>query len=354
MARRHWPVVLLVALACAEEPPIRPPPEPSLELEPPSIEQVVAEPIHREGDVDWPIAPAFHDDSEYASAAPAEARRIVYRVSLIVPRSLGTPSPAIPRPTAELYVDVGRDRLRARFGGTGWPVHAGSEVRLRRDASGVYVFDGEGGRPLGPGQLAHWFEGGRLRASPGHRVTIPPTREQSGPGDLICRLIAEWSSAPPDAVSRRCGEGGSPPSFRVGLWRADRTADVGVDLPRSALRADHVDPPPPIPRAANRAFLTPEMMLRIDPRRGRGPSEPHPSTLGHEPPSEGILVENRAPTRIMVTVQGAPIGWLDAGTSAHYVGLRPGPYEVGAMRPFGLQAAQARLVAAPVTVRLPR
>lgn len=346
---------LLVACTASEPRSAPPPPEPLPELPPlPEPSAVVAENLPAPlPDLTWRLMPAFADDPDYGSSTAEPARRIVYRMSLLVPRSQGGNETGVAGPTAELYVDVARDRLRARFGGNGWPVHAGAEVRLRRDTPGVYLLDGEGGRPLGPGQLAQWFEGGRPRTSPSFRIATPPSSEQSGPGDLLCRLIAEWTNNAPDALARRCGEGGSPPSFRVGLWRAERTADVGVELPRSQLRADHVDPPAPVPPSTSRAFLPPAMMARFEPGRERSGVEPDPSTTG-EAPGEGLLVENRGPTRTLVTIEGTPIGWVDAGATAHFVGLRAGMYEVGGMRPFGLQAARVRPVRVPGRVRLPR
>lgn len=351
-----WKLVASSVLAACTvaEPPAPRRAEPLPELPPPAPERVILEALPAPApEHTWRLNPAFVDDPDYASNAAEPARRIVYRMSLVVPKSLGSGSSLVAGPTAELYVDVARDRLRARFGGNGWPIHAGSEVRMRRDEPGVYLVDGDGGRPLGPGQMSQWFEGGRPRSSPSFRITPPPPSEQIGPGDLICRLIAEWTHTSPDSLARRCGEGGSPPSFRVGLWRAERTADVGVQLPRSQLRADHMDPPGAIPPSATRAFLTPAMMSRFEPGRERRGVEPDPSTQG-EAPAEGLLVENRGPTRTVVTVEGTPIGWVEAGATAHFVGLRPGMYEVGGMRPFGLQSARVRLVRVPGRVALPR
>ena len=340
-------------LACEQReltPPSLPPPDEEPELAPPSVEEVYAPTKVSAGAdaIEQHIVPAFSDDGDYANEEPELARRLVYRVALRVPANLGVASETVPRPSGELYIDVSRDRLRARFSGAGWPVPAGSEVRLRRDEPGVYLFDGEGGRPLGPGQLAQWFEGGRLRFEPSHRVRPPPNEEQLGPGDLTCRLIAEWLNASVDALSRRCGDGGSPPDFRVGLWLAERTADVGVQLPRSALRADHVDPPPPVPRSDSRAFLTPDLMRRI--RRDPGPRPPP----AEDAPGEGIRLTNRGHARMIVTVQGTPVGWVDRGATAHFVGLEPGTYRVGAMRPFGLQYAGLQPVTVPGHLLLPR
>ena len=136
--------------------------------EPVTPEQVYAPELapSAEEEERWEVHEAFVADGDYDAPTPEAARRVVYRVTLWVPRSLGVADDDVPSPTAELFVDVSQDRLRARFAGS-WPVPAGSEVRLRRDEPGVYVFDGEGGRSLGPGQLAQWFEGGRLRMEPG-------------------------------------------------------------------------------------------------------------------------------------------------------------------------------------------
>lgn len=299
------------------------------------------------------VEPAFMEDREYDRATPVEARRLVYRVSLRVPRSLGDAPDTHSPPTAELYLDLSADRLRARFAGNGWPVPAGSEVRLRRDQGGVYVFDDHGGRPLGPGQLSSWFEGGRLRRDPTWRVRPPSTRGRGGNAEMICRFIAEWANQPPDQVVRRCGEEGTPPSFRVGLWRAERTADIPVELPRRSLRSDQEGAPAAIPHISSRAYLTPALLRTLrPPRRRRTLPEGH--RPGADPPPEGLRVHNTGRARMIVTVEGSPVGWIDAGETGYFVGLEPGIFSVGGMRPFGLQTARKRNVAVPATVSLPR
>ena len=294
---------------------------------------------------------AFSPDSTYAGTAPVPVHRLVYRVRLAVPHSLGIAPGTFPLPAAELYVDVADEHLRAHFVDDDWPVPTGSEVRLRRDQPGAYVFDGEGGRPLGPGQLASWFEGGRLRREPSYRVRAPSARDQPFRSDLLCRFIAEWSRQPPDVVMRRCGEDGAPPFFRVGLWRAERTADVSVELPRNALRADEVGPPPPAASAHTRAYISPQHLAGLAPLPH---GIVHPPAHPLEPPAEGLAVQNRGTSRAIMTVQGVPVGWVDAGETALFVGLVPGVYAVGAMRPLGLQTAQRRNVTVPGTISLPR
>ncbi len=282
------------------------------------------------------------------------ARRFVYRVRMIVPGGLGDPDDRIARPSPELFIDVSRDRLRARFAGSGWPVPAGSEVRLRRDRPGAYLFDPHGGRPLEPGALAEWFEGGEVtRRGPPLRVLAslgprgaPLSTDQDMPGELLCAFLAEWSGERWDNVGRRC-ERGAPALFRVGFWRAEQTAGVPVELPRSALRADEVGAPGYIPPQDSRALLEPAALGRIEPS---GPVPPEAAR--EDPPAEGLRVRNESATRAIVTVQGVAIGWLDAGATAYFVGLRPGMYEVGAIRPLGAVVQRGRPVPVPGTHRV--
>ncbi len=335
-------------MSCAREelrpPAIEPPPTLSSAGETP----VVAPRPEPEPPPRRRVAPAFRRDRDYAQAVPVLARRLVYRVVLGVPKSLGTGHDDIARQAAELAIDVSADRLRARFETGAWPVPLGSELRLRVDAQGSYVFDGEGGRPLGPGQLANWFEGGPLRITPRVVVRMPDEELQDGPGRLVCRLIAEWAGAKPDPIVRRCGRGGAPRFFRIGLWRAERTADVLVEVPARALRADHLDPPPPAAAAEAGEFLSAASFGRL--RRVRGDrAEP-----AEDPPTRGLLVSNAGRTRLIVTSRGTQIGWLAPGARHHFREVPAGVHRIGGMRPFGLQAARSRPVAVPGRVSLPR
>lgn len=287
-------------------------------------------------------------DREYASDEPVRARRYVYRVRMTVPAGLGDGDDRLALPSAELFVDISHDRLRARFAGAGWPVDAGSEVRLRRDRPGVYVFDGEGGRPLAPGELAAWFEGGpvtrrgpplRVFATYGRPRNAPVANDRDVPGELLCALLAEWAAEDRESVMRRC-EHGAPHLFRLGFWRADQTAGVPVELPRSALRADEGGARPTLVAQDARAFVEPAALARI---RASGP--PAPAAEGA--PAEGLRVPNQSATRAIVTVQGIAIGWVDAAATARFVGLSPGTYEVGSIRPLGAVVQRGRPVVVP-------
>lgn len=301
-----------------------------------------------------PVVASPHPDPEWANDLPVDARRFVYRVRLSLPSTLGS-TDDVALPAAELYLDVAHDRLRARFVGPGWAVQEGSEVRLRRDYPGVYLFDGLGGRPLVPGELALWFEGGRVsRRGPALRVVPfpaprrPAAQQEGAPGELVCALLAELSSEPWEAHMRRC-ERGAPAMFRIGYWRAEQTAGVPVELPRRGLRADEQDPPTPIAAETSRAFLEPGALARIATRRIRR-SDDAPS-----PPDEtltGLRVQNESPTRALVLAQGVLIGWVDSGAAAEFVGLSRGSYEVSAIRPLGAIVARARDATVPGSVRL--
>ncbi len=246
--------VASASLGCARPEGAPPPPAPVpegaevTEWEEPEVPEVAPPAVSDElppslGDAPAPrVERAPAPDTAFASDEPVVARRVVYRVRIGVPGILGEPFVDIAVPAAELYLDVSVDRLRARFVGPGWPLHEGAEVRLRGDSPGAYVFDGAGGRSLEPGALAAWFEGGDPR--PGPRAYV---RRDTGvddddgplPGPLVCALVAEWAGVPRSSVGARCGNA-APIAFRAGAYRAERTADVPLTLPRSALRADEV------------------------------------------------------------------------------------------------------------------
>lgn len=295
--------------------------------------------------------PAGARDLAYDSDEPVLVRRYVYRVRLAIPSALGDASDLV-TPGAELYVDTSEERARARFVGQSWPVEAGAEVRLRGDSPGSYVFDGAGGRPLLPGELGEWFEGGERRPGPGLSVRRDPTTPSGERGALVCALLAEWAGEDRETVARRC-DGRAPISFRVGLWRAERTADLAIELPRRSLRADEVEPPPPVAASSSRAFYEPTSLARIESAAVRGEEI---EAADPQAPGEGLLVVNESATRIVVTAQGVPVGWIGPRASGFFVGLRPGPLWVGALRPMGSIALRPRLVSIPArtVLRAPR
>lgn len=292
-----------------------------------------------------PPAPARHQpavvpDRVYDDSDPVPIRRLVYRVRLHLPRSYGRAEASRTVHAGELSLDVSTDRLRARFLGDGWPVDRGAEVRLRGDANGVYVIDGSGGRPLDPGELGSWFEG-RRRGRSQARVIV--WREwgdgTDGPGELLCALLAEWARQPRDLLMRRCRHNALPPRFRIGLWLAELTAVVPMELPRNELRADHVDPPQGIEARSETRFLHAEEIARIAPLRAT-PAPPD-GTL------PALTVSNRGPTRLIVIVQGVPLGWIAPQATASYRALRPGYYRVGVIRPLGMPRYSPRTLELP-------
>lgn len=292
--------------------------------------------------------PAAGPDPEFDGDEPVVARRIVYRVRLGVPNIVGSPIVDLALPAAELYIDVSDTRLRARFVGTGWPVHAGAEVRLRGDSPGAYVIDGHGGRPLAPGELATWFEGGVPRPGPRpyvRRDTFAHSREAvARPGDLICALVAEWAGDERSSMAPRCNHS-APVAFRVGFFRGERTADVPIELPRAALRADERGTLPEVVAATSRAFLEPSALGRL--RANIRPGDEVSRRDEGEPVAEGLVVENRSDGRMVVVVDGIAVGWVDAGSSGTFVGIAPGRHEVGAMRPRGAVIMRARIIEVP-------
>lgn len=300
------------------------------------------------------VLPAAAIDSAYDADDEVESRRFVYRVHLDVPSVLGEPGGEVETAAAELFVDVGAERARARFGGPGWP--ALGEVRLRGDSPGAYLFDARGGRPLLPGELATWFEGGPPRAGPILIVRRDPALRGAvdpGPGTLLCALLAEWMGEARDGVMRRC-TAGAPLSFRVGFWRGERMADVTVQAARRELRSDHEAPPEPVPYASSGSFLEATALARLTPR-ARATAEPVDDGLGPQP-TQGLDVVNQSEARIIVVADGVAIGWVDARATGHFAGLAGGVHEIAAMRPLGAVVMRPREVLVPgrTILRAPR
>lgn len=316
-----------------------------------AIEPLAVDPTPEATEPERTIVPAAARDLAYDVDDPVAVRRYVYRVRLAIPSALGDASD-LATPGAELYIDTCEERARARFVGQAWPVDAGTEVRLRGDSPGAYVFDGAGGRPLLPGELGEWFEGGERRPGPGLSVRRDPATPSGERGGLVCALLAEWADEDREAVMRRC-DGRAPVSFRVGLWRAERTADLAIDVPRRTLRADEVEPPPPIALSTSRAFFEPLSLSRIESASVRGEEIERPDPAA---PGEGLELVNESATRIVVTAQGVPIGWIAPHATGFFVGLRPGPLWIGALRPMGSIALRPRLVSIPArtVLRAPR
>jgi hypothetical protein len=321
-------------------------PAPSADEElPPPIAEPSTDALHAHETPE--VLPAAAVDGLYASDEHVPARRFVYRVRLEVPSVLGEPRGGVATPAAELFVDVSADRLRARFSGTGLPIETGSEVRLRGDSPGAYVFDERGGRALLPGELASWFEGGPPRAGPVLSVRRDPALRSTvdpGPGVLLCALLAEWSGEPRDNVMRRCATG-APLFFRVGFWHGERTADVPIELARRAVRADHLDPPPPVVRRDSGAFLEATAQARLAPLPRR---HDEPVDDGRGPlPEQGLALVNESDARMVVVADGVAIGWVAAGATGLFPGLPPGVHEIAGMRPLGAVVMRPREVALP-------
>jgi hypothetical protein len=280
------------------------------------------------------IEPSTLLDPDYAGSELVGVRRVVYRVTIAVPAHLRPSRPPVAPPAGELLLDVGDHRLRARFVGPGWPVPDGSEVRLRGDVPGVYLFDADGGRALSPGQLSTWFEGYSAGMRTRSELLIlkdynPAPSE--GPGDLLCAFLAEWTGNPRDEVLRRC-TGFLPPGFRFGVWSAELTAIVQTSVPRYELRADNADPPRLWPRRPDAQLIEPAALARVRALpRARAEAPAAPAAVSGEAAAR-LGLENHTPARMVAVVQGVPVGWVDAFARVQFTGLAQGTYEVAALR----------------------
>lgn len=298
------------------------------------------------------VRTAVASDATEDSSELVAARRLVYRVSLVVPHALYDRNAKVSAAAGELHIDASLQRLRARFVGPGWPVSEGVEVRLRPDVPGVYLFDALGGRSIGPGQLAMWFEGRTAYDAREVHSRVVIRREyrarasESSPGHLMCMLLAEWTNQPREVVEHRCFGLSPPQGFRFGPFNAELTAVVPMQLPRYALRADDVDAPEPIPHASSGAMLDTFQHLR--PLRASAPD------AGAGAASGALEVANFTDTRAIIVVQGVPIGWVEAGARARFDGFTPGLYRVGALRPLGILRMPPRPVQIPGSLTLGR
>lgn len=290
------------------------------------------------------VQPAIVPDRAYDSNEPVPIRRVVYRVSIWVPPGLREASPPLLPSSGELHLDVGAERLRARFLGSIWPIDEGSELRLRADTPGVYLYDAEGGRPLPRNHLASWFLGDEVspfrRANSYIRRDLGPSVE--GPADMVCALVAEWTAAPREELVRQCSGGALPLAFRFGIFVADLTAIVPMSVPRSQLRADAVG----LPRAWTGSHVRP---LRDAREIGKLSPRKHPdlAPITPGPPGSATLhVINHGSARTLVVVAGVPIGWVQPGAATELSGFNPGYYRVGWVRPY----AQFMLLPHPVAI----
>lgn len=289
---------------------------------------------------------AVMSDEAEASAEPVFVSRLVYRVRFVVPPMFRDRRAVVEAPAGELQLDVSMTRMRARFAGPGWPVDEGTEIRLRSGLPGAYLFDGRGGRSLGAGQLAAWFEGrelGKAKTRVAVRREYKPRAERPMPGELVCALLAEWSNQPRRSLAYRCDAESLPPGFRIGPWTGELTAVVPMELPRRALRADEVDPPAHIPPRRARALLEADAVKKLEP--SRPVDEPGPGAL---------VVENQTNTRAIVIAQGAAVGWVESGERLRVEGFTPGWYRIGAIRPLGVLRMPPRLFRVPGTLVIGR
>jgi len=338
---------------CSREPVASAPPlpvEPSAHpIPPPSTVFVDGAEL---SDAPIEIEPAFHRD-DTVTRSEVRVRRIIYRFVPIVTYVLGPGREDFAPPTGELFIDIAGSRMRARFVGTGFPVDENSEVRMRADEHGTYIFDGRGGRPVGTGQLAAWFQSG-----PGASGVELKLR-QGVPDDphtieLVCRLFGEWAGASIAAVRRTCAASGLPTKFKFGPYSVQRTAESIVYLPESALRSDELEPPRHLRHAEEVQFFEARALAQLV------PSEEDPPELRMAPNEtrqhvdDGMLVENRTAARVLVTIDGIALGWLDPSRSMHVTGMPPGGYRVGAMLPLGGVASRTHAYLLPAHIVLGR
>jgi hypothetical protein len=270
-------------------------------------------------------------------------RRLVYRVAFIVPQPFRGRRAVLPPLAGELMTDVSDRWIEGRFNGPAWPVPEGSAALVYRDLPGATVFDGTGQRRLGPGRLASWFEGrvdGRSRSFLSVRRDYGHNRVTTGPGELVCALLAEWSAQPRDNVMRRCVGSVLPPGFRLGPWRAELTAVVPMRAPEPEPTWNGRKRVSARPAPRKRSLMDPDEIATFLPRR-------RSRSGARQERDASLRFVNHTNTGVMVIVEGLPVGWVDPESEGVFGGFTRDRYRIGAVRPLG------RLCLGPRTLSLP-
>lgn len=286
------------------------------------------------------LRPAAQADESYRDTTLVPVRRVVYRMTLQLPLQGSGKSKhrALALPAAELVLDVSEDRLRARFQGPIWPFDGDAEVRMRRDQAGAYAFDAQGGRPLDAQMLSRWFSREAGAHPPSLLLRGSEAREDSISGAMTCSFLAEWSGQSRAELEARCDRRDAPLLFKIGHWRGDRSAEVPLQLPRSSLRADELDPPRHLFRAAG-AFRSPERKGGLV--RDGGIEE-----------DASLLLHNEHGGRILVLLDGSPLDWVESKQSRRFERLARGRHTLMALRAFGQALAPPCPLSLPNTVYL--
>jgi hypothetical protein len=290
--------------------------------------------------------PSAGDDGQQ-SLVPI--RRLVYRATFVVPQPFRDRRSVLPPIAGELVTDISDQWIEGRFSGPAWPVPEGSAALVFRGRPGAMVYDGTGPRQLGSGRLASWFEGrleGRSKSFLIVRREYGHNRTTTGPGDLLCALLAEWAAQPRDNVMRRCVGNVLPPGFRLGPWRAELTAVVPMSAPepdekswKSRARLSAAPPPPAAP--GNRPIMDPDEVATFIPARRWRAARPDRER------NASLRFANNTSTSVMVIADGLPLGWVGSQSELLFEGLTPDRYRIGAVRPLG------RLCHGPRTLTLP-
>lgn len=286
-----------------------------------------------------PSSPAADpvDEEEPPPPAPVPVERILYRVRMSLPPWYGRNPVSV---FAELRMDVGENALRVRFEGDRWPLRPGAEVRY---CDGE-IYGSEPNAHLDATGVSRWFSGGVAGSAP-LRIPVegrPDRRDPAPPPDsLVCTFLADWAGEP--RGRHRCAR--PPERFSIGRFRADQTARVRLRLPpdwhacpsdAAALEATGGD------ENEAGAFLSAEELSRI---AGNVPSEPRTSA--------GLSVHNPSDSRVVIVIEGSPIGWVGVGSERTFEGLTPGRYTVAAIRPMGDVLARPRSRPIPGAVVFP-
>ncbi len=286
--------------------------------------------------------------AEPLPAGQVQIRRLVYRVAFVVPQPFRDRRAVLAPVAGELVLDVSDRWVEGRFSGPAWPVPEGAIALVYRDRPGAIVYDGTGKQELGPGRLASWFEGrstGSSKTFLSVRREYGHNRTTSGPGELVCTFLAEWSAGERDDIMRRCSGNVLPPGFRLGPWRSELTAVVPLKAPEPEAAWKQRPRGFAVAGPRNRQLMDPaEIAAFLPGRRSRARSVQRPGAQ--------LRFANNLNTSVMVIVNGATLGWVGAGGELLFQGFVPDRYRVGAVRPLGRLCHGPRLLTLPGEIAL--
>jgi len=303
-----------------------------------------------------PEGASIPEDRWFADETGVEAQRTRYEMRFADERA--------DRPSVErvLRVDDQGERIVALLYGTGFVIAPGYRLggRASMSAWALIAADQRSHRALNPDELRQWFFGQPLprsiplsfrRSDDGLTATRGPLTlslqfdATSPTRALSCRLFVSLMLGG-DAAAVRTGCEGARVPTRVTLRARglpvlafDKTETSTVQLPRNALSVpprEAVGQTLSMPqRGEEGGFFTPNELLALEPVRPANAASTR-RRPGWAPTPSQLEVVNATQSEVLLFVDDTAIGWLAAGRTATFAGVRAGRHTLRARSIDGL------------------